>query len=111
MGGASPPAGKALDILELVVLVHRRDERRAGDRPFAGRSRSNRHDCVQMRRLSGRPGENEWPVLLSVAHRGTAVPAPIPTAPVLTKPAQPAPGGVRMSWTPAFCSPTRRPSA
>jgi len=37
MGGAYPPAGKALDILELVVLVRRRDERRAGDRPFAGR--------------------------------------------------------------------------
>jgi len=40
MGGASPPAGKALDILELVAGAHRRDERRAGDRPFAGWSRS-----------------------------------------------------------------------
>src|SRR5215472_3319798 len=98
MGGASPPAGKALDILELVVLAHRRDERRAGDRPFAGRSRSSRHNCVRMRRPPGRPGENEWPVLLPAAQRGTAVPAPIQTAP-----GQPALAGVRTSWTPAFC--------
>src|SRR5260370_35521979 len=101
IGGAVPPAGKALDILELVVLVRRRDERRAGDRPCAGRPGLAHTSLVQSRRPEGRPGENEWPVLLPAALRGKTRPAPTPNAP-----AQPA-HGAPTSWTPASCSLTR----
>src|SRR5438552_2266689 len=64
MGGAWPPAGKALDILELVVRADTRPERRAGDRPFAGRARSTRHDRARPRRLPRRPGATVRPSVL-----------------------------------------------
>src|SRR6516225_2551351 len=105
MGGALPPAGKALDILELVVSVRRRDERRAGDRPCVGWPGLAHPSDGPIAASPGRPGENEWPVLLPVAQRGKTNPAPTPTAP-----AQPA-YGAPTSWTPVSCSPTRGPSA
>src|SRR5215475_7607492 len=98
--------GKALDILELVVLVRRRDERRAGDRPGAGRPGLSHPSGSLSAAPSWCPGENEWPVLLPAAPRGKAHPAPTPTAR-----AHRARGGGPMSWTPASCSPTREPLA
>src|SRR5262249_58682739 len=59
--------GKALDILELVVLVRRRDERRAGDRPGAGRPGLSHPPGSLSAAPSWCPGENEWPVLLPAA--------------------------------------------
>src|SRR5450631_2668881 len=95
----SRPPGRALDILELRVFARRRDERRAGVRPFVGRSRSWRHFCVRPRRRPRRPGENEWPVLLPAATRGTAAPAPTLTVMALGAP----PPGAPTCWTPASC--------
>ena len=98
--------GKALDILELRVLARRRDERRAGTRPFEGRSRSWRHFCVRARRRQAPRGER----VASSSARRTSRPS---TARLRRRgPGNvPGPGGSATCWTPASCSPTRPPSA
>ena len=101
----SRPTGKALEIFELRVLARRRDERRAGARPFAGRSRSRRHVCVRTRRPSGRPGESEWPHLHPAAARSRGPSATDPTAPRQAPAAPPAITRSRLA-----CPALRRPA-
>ena len=124
----SRPTGRPSRILELHASAGRRDERRAGARPIAGRSPAPATPLCPRRRL-GESLESEWLLLHQLAQRARPLPATTMRrqaqtlalkqaerdrsasrrASILLRSTRTPRPAAPMCSTPAFCSPTQVP--